>query len=206
MAFLSSLTPVIVMGIVSLLTLSFTPSSVINSDDISNKVAIEESNDDLSIASLSDDVVMSRGLENGDSGVNESLPSVDLPVVEVKIVNEEVEKVNNIKIEAPVLGQIGVKGFKTVALGEYTVKAYCGGSCCNQGGDAKGMKNYEGVNVAVDPNVIPYGTMLLIDGVGIRQAQPSNQKVEGNEIRVYVSNHNKVKEFGEKTVKVVKVV
>lgn len=203
MAILSSVAPIVVMGLASVLTLSFTPDTVIDSDS-SSKVVLEQSNSDLSVAS-SGIAEHRRGIDTTiDSNVE--LPSIDLPVVEVKVVNEHIEKINNIKVEAPVLGQIGVKGFKTVELGEYTVKAYCGGKCCNQGVDAKGMRNYEGINIAVDPNVIPYGTMVLIDGVGIRQAQPTNQKVEGREIRVYVSNHNKVKEFGEKTLKVVKVV
>lgn len=201
MAILGSVAPVVVMGLVSVLTLSFTPDTVIDSD--SSKGIVEQSNSSISMAS--NVVIDSRALDS-DKSVSTDLPSVDLPVVEVNVVNEHIEKINNIKVEAPVLGQIGVKGFKTVELGEYTVKAYCGGKCCNQGVDAKGMRNYEGINIAVDANVIPYGTMVLIDGVGIRQAQPTNQKVEGREIRVYVSNHNKVKEFGEKTLKVVKVV
>ena len=204
MPILSSLAPAIVMSLASVITLSFTPNTVIDSDTKSSKVAIEQSNDELSIASFSDeDKARGKIVEDTEDA---ALPDVDLPVVEVKVVNEHIEKINKIKVEAPVLGQIGVKGFKTVALGEYKVKAFCGGKCCNQGGDAKGMRNYKDVNVAVDPNVIPYGTMLLIDGIGIRQAQPSNQKVEGQEIRVYVPNHAEVVNFGEKVVKVVKVV
>lgn len=209
MVFLSKLAPVCVMGLASILTLGFTPESEISSDVAPKEsVSSVQSKEGVSVASA-----MQHGramptpvATEGEAPIEEELPSVDLPVVEVKVVNEEIEKINEVIVKAPSVGQIGVKGFKTVALGEFKVRAFCGGKCCNQGGNAQGMRNYEGVNVAVDPNVIPYGTMVMIDGVGIRQAQPTNQKVSGREIRVYVGNHSKVKSFGEKTVKVVKVV
>lgn len=199
MKLVEKIAPVCVMGITSIMALGIMPNDTIVSDSMPKVRSVySEEKEEVAVASN-----ITEGLNSVDS--YDELPSVDLPVVDVKIVNSIKEKINNVVIKSPSVGSLNIKGFKTVDLGEFKVRAYCSGKCCNQGGDAKGMKNYEGINVAVDPNIVPYGTMLLIEGVGIRQTQPSNQKVTGQEIRVYVSNHNKVKEFGEKTISIKKV-
>jgi 3D (Asp-Asp-Asp) domain-containing protein len=57
--------------------------------------------------------------------------------------------------------------------------------------------------VAVDPNVIPFGTYLYIEGYGYAVAADSGSAINGNEIDVYFNSYSECDEWGRKTVKVV---
>lgn len=115
------------------------------------------------------------------------VPLVKTNIKEVEVVKEViVEKpVNNMPFEIKELGTFSVKGFTD----------------SDMNGKGKKMSNREGVNIATDPNIIPYGTKVYIEGVGIRYAQP-NMQVSGNEIYVYFNSAEKVATFGQKDLKV----
>ena len=97
-----------------------------------------------------------------------------------------------------------------VSLGEFKLTGYCSCSvCCNgwannrpvdENGNeivygAIGEELKEGYSIAVDPDVIPYRTEVIIDG-NTYKAQDCGGAINGNRIDVYFENHQKALEFG----------
>ena len=94
---------------------------------------------------------------------------------------------------------------KPVSLGNFKLTAYCKCSlCCGKWAydrpngivyGAIGEKLKEGYSIAVDPNVIPYGTEVIINGKTYK-AQDCGGAIKGNRIDVYMDGHNDALEFG----------
>ena len=89
------------------------------------------------------------------------------------------------------------------SLGEFTVTHYCPcETCCGQWAKsrpvdadgkeivytASGARAEEGVTIAVDPDVIPIGTQVRIDG-HIYTAQDTGGAIRGNKVDVYMESH-----------------
>lgn len=79
-------------------------------------------------------------------------------------------------------------------LGEFDCTAYCCAPyphVCGTGDGitASGAPVTAGVSVAVDPEVIPLGSWIYIEGVGIRQAQDTGSQVKQNKLDVAVDTH-----------------
>lgn len=91
---------------------------------------------------------------------------------------------------------------KTICIGEFVLTAYCGEShhhICNDGTSettATGTTPKAGRTIAVDPNVIPYGTVVLIEG---REyvAEDCGGAIKGNRIDVFFESHKEALEFGK---------
>lgn len=89
-------------------------------------------------------------------------------------------------------------------IGEFKLTAYCPCViCCEKWASppegkisAIGVGEYQGVTFAVDPKVIPYGTKLYIDGVGVGIATDCGGAIKGNRIDVYFANHQDALNFG----------
>lgn len=94
-------------------------------------------------------------------------------------------------------------------IGNFKLTAYCSCyECCDEyalnrpvdenGNEivygAIGEVLTEGYSIAVDPDVIPYGTEVIIDGVTYK-AQDCGGAIYGNEIDVYFADHKKAQEF-----------
>ncbi|CAG7615312.1 hypothetical protein PAESOLCIP111_01799 [Paenibacillus solanacearum] len=68
---------------------------------------------------------------------------------------------------------------------------------------SSGSKAEEGRTIAVDPAVIPMGTMVFIDGVGFRKAEDTGSAIRGAKIDVFMNDLNEARQFGvKKNVKV----
>ncbi|MFE5322490.1 3D domain-containing protein [Paenibacillus sp. NPDC056579] len=66
-----------------------------------------------------------------------------------------------------------------------------------------GSKAEEGRTIAVDPSVIPIGTTVFIDGIGIRTAEDTGSAVKGARIDVFMDDLKQAVNFGvKKNVKV----
>src|SRR5690606_12858134 len=68
---------------------------------------------------------------------------------------------------------------------------------------ASGAKVKENQTIAVDPKVIPLGSLVYIDGIGIRKAEDTGSAIKGHKIDVYIPDLDEALEFGvKKNVKV----
>lgn len=65
-----------------------------------------------------------------------------------------------------------------------------------------GVMPQSGVTVAVDPNVIPLGTKLYIEGFGIRIAQDTGGAIKGNKLDVFVNTTAEALQLGKQNRKV----
>ena len=97
-------------------------------------------------------------------------------------------------------------------LGEFRITAYCScEKCCDSwslnrpkdehGNEivigASGKELISGYSVAVDPKVIPYGTILVIDGKEYMAADCGGA-IKGNRIDLYHDSHQDALEWGIK--------
>ena len=87
---------------------------------------------------------------------------------------------------------------KYISLGEYKLTAYCAcEKCCGKcdGITASGVKAKEGVTIAADTRVLPFGTKVCIDGHEYI-VQDRGGAIKGNKIDIYFDNHQEALNFG----------
>jgi 3D (Asp-Asp-Asp) domain-containing protein len=64
-------------------------------------------------------------------------------------------------------------------------------------------RNPNGIStVAVDPNVIPFGTILYVEGYGYAVAADTGSAINGTELDLYFNSSSECYNWGRKTVKV----
>ena len=120
-------------------------------------------------------------------------------IINTQIIQSEPEPIKE-EIPEPIL----------VSLGEYRLTAYCSCyECCEQYAlnrplDENGKEIVigasqevlvPGYSIAVDPSMIPYGTVLVIDGKEYA-AHDCGGAIKGNRIDVYFDEHQEALEFG----------
>jgi|GEM_PF-2457735 3D (Asp-Asp-Asp) domain-containing protein len=68
---------------------------------------------------------------------------------------------------------------------------------------ASGAKVKENFTIAVDPDVIPLGSLVYIEGIGIRKAEDTGSAIKGHKIDIYMPDLEEALKFGvKKNVKV----
>ena len=80
---------------------------------------------------------------------------------------------------------------------EFTAYAY------NSGHTASGTIPKEGRTIAVDPAVIPLGSVVYIEGYGVRVAEDTGAYIKGDRGDLFIEDWNEAKEFGRKKLRVV---
>lgn len=90
------------------------------------------------------------------------------------------------------------------SLGVLELTAYCAcEDCCGKadGITSTGTKATAGRTIAVDPNIIPYGSKVVING-HTYIAEDCGGSINGNRIDVYFDTHTEAKNFGRKQAEV----
>ena len=89
------------------------------------------------------------------------------------------------------------------SLGEFVITHYCACEKCTDGDGitATGTKATEGRTIAVDPEVIPYGTMVVIDG-HTYIAEDCGGAIKGRKIDIDMDSHRDALAAGVKIAKV----
>ena len=85
---------------------------------------------------------------------------------------------------------------------EFTITGYCIClKCCGKldGITASGATVTEGVTCAADWSVLGVGSIVDIEGIGIRTVQDKGSKVKGDHIDVYMLDHKTAIAFGRQT-------
>ena len=78
----------------------------------------------------------------------------------------------------------------TVSLGEFTITHYTNSvECCGKtdGITASGAVAQAGHTIAADPDILPFGTKVIIDGVEYT-VEDTGGAIEGNRIDIFVSD------------------
>ena len=79
--------------------------------------------------------------------------------------------------------------------------AYCGGGTTASGLEC--VRKPDGIStVAVDPNVIPLGTFMYIEGYGYAVAADTGGAIKGNKIDIYYDYEHECNNWGVQNVKV----
>lgn len=115
--------------------------------------------------------------------IDNRIDELNVQIEELKVVEEPVENVEEIKL---------------ANLGEYKLTAYCPcAKCCGKsdGITATGVKATSNRTVAVDPNVIPLGSEIIIDEV-CYIAEDVGGAVKGNVIDIFFDTHEEALQFG----------
>lgn len=123
----------------------------------------------------------------------EPLP-VEPPVVETVATPEPVVLTEVVE-EAPELAN----------LGEFKITHYCAcAKCCGEWADGitfTGTTATAGRTIAVDPNVIPLGSVVVVDGVEY-VAEDIGGAIKGNRIDIFMDSHDAALTGGVKTAEV----
>lgn len=82
-------------------------------------------------------------------------------------------------------------------------RLYDGRALTATGYDVTDTITYQGLPIiAVDPKVIPLGTKVYVEGVGLAIALDTGGAIKGNKIDVLVDGETTAKQFGRKTIQV----
>ena len=88
--------------------------------------------------------------------------------------------------------------YEKIPMGEFKLTAYCPCCDCSEGYNYNtytGTRAEEGRTIAVDPDIINFGSKVMIDG-HIYTAEDCGGAVSGDHIDIFMEDHDDVDEFG----------
>ncbi len=94
------------------------------------------------------------------------------------------------------------KAGKTITVSATAYTANCNG-CSGTTATGVNLKaNPDAKVIAVDPNVIPLGSKVYVEGYGYATAADTGGAIKGNKIDVFIPSHSEALQWGRKTVNV----
>ena len=90
------------------------------------------------------------------------------------------------------------------SLGEFVISHYCScETCCNKsdGITASGTKATAGRTIAADPDVLPMGSVVIIDG-HTYTVEDVGGAIKGNRIDIFMNSHEEALQAGVRTAEV----
>lgn len=91
------------------------------------------------------------------------------------------------------------------SLGEFVITYYCPDSCCcgeyADGVTASGTIPAEGRTIAADPDVLPMGSTVIIDG-HTYTVEDVGGAIKGNRIDIFMNSHEEALKAGVRTAEV----
>lgn len=94
---------------------------------------------------------------------------------------------------------------RKIYKGVFELTAYCPCCDCSDGygrNTSTGKRAVQGRTIAVDHKIIPYGTVIYIQGLGRYVAEDCGGDVDGKRIDVFFNHHADTKIFGRQKRKV----
>lgn len=110
----------------------------------------------------------------------------------------ETPKINKVATPTPTPKVENTRANNLRSLGKFKLTAYCACKLCcgkSDGITASGVKAVEGVTIAADTSILPFGTKVLIDDHEYT-VQDRGGAIKGNKIDIYFENHKKAQSFG----------
>ena len=105
-------------------------------------------------------------------------------------------KINDIKKE---IGKVKVSYIGTFKATFYTDNEAC---CGKSDGITSTGTHVSDLTVAVDPDVIPMGSLIYIEGIGFRRAEDTGGAIDGKILDIYVDSYAEAVKLGVKYTKV----
>lgn len=102
------------------------------------------------------------------------------------------------EVEVKPVDKIVVEDAEKKSLGVFKITAYCPcEDCSGNWGHQTSIGTYatQRRTIAVDPSVIPYGTVVVINGHKYI-AEDCGGAIKGNDIDIFFDSHEEAKEFG----------
>lgn len=121
-------------------------------------------------------------------------------------VSDKVKKVSTSSSSSDTITKDGVSFKAKKVLNNVSMTAYSSEEEGIGTKTASGTRVQEGRTIAVDPNVIPLGWWVYIEGVGFRRAEDTGGAIKGNKIDVYYDSLDQALNFGRKKGKTVYVI
>ena len=118
-----------------------------------------------------------------------------------KMLKHQTEKYTEIMIEA----QPDIQEFPNRKLGRFTLSWYSPkelGKPAHKLRTSTGAIPKEGRTVAVDPSIIPYGSIIYIQDYGYFIAEDCGRAIKQNRIDIYTTSHEYVIQQGKKVANV----